>query len=189
MFLMEEDIAFALEALKKGDIILYPTDTVWGIGCDATNASAVSKVYALKQRADTKAMIVLVPEEQWILNYVAEPKPKVADYIKGITKPTTVIYESAKNLAQNLIAADGTIAIRICKANFAQQLMKAFGKPIVSTSANISGLPTPLCFKDISLDIIDGVDYVVRSEQEDTLLKQPSAIVKWEKDQLIVIRP
>ncbi len=189
MFLMEEDIAFAVEALKKGDIILYPTDTVWGIGCDATNASAVSKVYALKQRADTKAMIVLVPEEQWILNYVAEPKPKVADYIKGITKPTTVIYESAKNLAPNLIAADGTIAIRICKANFAQQLMKAFGKPIVSTSANISGLPTPLCFKDISLDIIDGVDYVVRSEQEDTMLKQPSAIVKWEKDQLIVIRP
>lgn len=189
MFLMEEDIAFAVEALKKGDIILYPTDTVWGIGCEATNASAVSKVYALKQRADTKAMIVLVPEEQWILNYVAEPEPKVADYIKGITKPTTVIYESAKNLAPNLIAADGTIAIRICKANFAQQLMKAFGKPIVSTSANISGLPTPLCFKDISLDIIDGVDYVVRSEQEDTLLKQPSAIVKWEKDQLIVIRP
>lgn len=189
MFLMEEDIAFAVEALKKGDIILYPTDTVWGIGCDATNASAVSKVYALKQRADTKAMIVLVPEEQWILNYVAEPEPKVADYIKGITKPTTVIYESAKNLAPNLIAADGTIAIRICKANFAQQLMKAFGKPIVSTSANISGLPTPLCFKDISLEIIDGVDYVVRSEQEDTLLKQPSAIVKWEKDQLIVIRP
>lgn len=189
MFLMEEDIAFAVEALKKGDIILYPTDTVWGIGCDATNASAVSKVYALKQRADTKAMIVLVPEEQWILNYVADSEPKVADYIKGITKPTTVIYESAKNLAPNLIAADGTIAIRICKANFAQQLMKAFGKPIVSTSANISGLPTPLCFKDISLDIIDGVDYVVRSEQEDTLLKQPSAIVKWEKDQLIVIRP
>lgn len=189
MFLMEEDIAFAVEALKKGDIILYPTDTVWGIGCDATNASAVSKVYALKQRADTKAMIVLVPEEQWILNYVSEPEPKVADYIKGITKPTTVIYEHAKNLALNLIAADGSIAIRICKANFAQQLMKAFGKPIVSTSANISGLPTPLCFKDISLDIIDGVDYVVRSEQEDTLLKQPSAIVKWEKDQLIVIRP
>lgn len=189
MFLMEEDIAYAVEALKKGDIILYPTDTVWGIGCDATNASAVSKVYALKLRADTKAMIVLVPEEQWILNYVAEPEPKVADYIKGITKPTTVIYEHAKSLAPNLIAADGTIAIRICKANFAQQLMKAFGKPIVSTSANISGLPTPLCFKDISLDIIDGVDYVVRSEQEDTLLKQPSAIVKWEKDQLIVIRP
>ena len=106
MFLMEEDITYALDALKKGAIILYPTDTVWGIGCDATNATAVEKVYALKQRADTKAMIVLVPEEQWILNYVAEPTPKVVDYIKGITKPTTVIYDHAKNLAQNLIAED-----------------------------------------------------------------------------------
>ncbi len=189
MFLMEEDIACALDALKKGAIMLYPTDTVWGIGCDATNPIAVAKVYALKKRADTKAMIVLVPDEQWILDYVAEPTPKVADYIKGITKPTTVIYNHAKNLAPNLIAEDGTIAIRICKSNFAQQLMKAFGKPIVSTSANVSGLPTPMCFKDISLDIIEGVSYVVRSEQEDTALKQPSAIVKWEQDQLIVIRP
>lgn len=189
MFLMEEDIAFALEALKKGGIILYPTDTVWGIGCDATNAAAVAKIYALKKRTETKSMIVLVPEEQWILDYVAEPAPKVVDYIKGITKPTTVIYEHAKNLAQNLIALDGSIAIRICKASFAAQLMKAFGKPIVSSSANISGLPTPMCFKDISLDMIEGVDYVVRTSQDETELKQPSAIVKWEEDQLIVIRP
>jgi L-threonylcarbamoyladenylate synthase len=189
MFLMEEDIARALEALEKGAIILYPTDTVWGIGCDATNAAAVAKIYTLKKRVDTKAMIVLVPEEQWILNYVAEPAPKVVDYIKGITKPTTVIYDHAKNLAANLIAPDESIAIRICKANFAFQLMKAFGKPIVSTSANISGFPTPMCFKDISLDIIEGVDYVVRTNQEDTELKQPSAIVKWNQDQLIVIRP
>ena len=96
---MEEDITNALAALKKGAIILYPTDSVWGIGADATNASAVEKIYALKKRKDTKAMIVLVPEEKWILDYVAEPAPKVADYIKGITKPTTVIYEHAKNLA------------------------------------------------------------------------------------------
>lgn len=189
MFLMQEDIACALEALNKGAIILYPTDTVWGIGCDATNPTAVEKIYALKKRADTKAMIVLVPEEKWILEYVAEPTPKVADYIKGITKPTTVIYAHAKNLAHNLIATDGSIAIRICKANFAHQLMLAFGKPIVSTSANISGLPTPACFIDISLDIIEGVAYVVKTEQEDRILKQPSAIVKWEQDQLIVIRP
>lgn len=189
MFLMEEDIAHALDTLIKGGIILYPTDTVWGIGCDATNETAVAKIYALKKRADTKAMIVLVPEEQWILNYVAEPAPKVVDYIKGITKPTTVIYEHARHLASNLIAADGSIAIRICKADFAFQLMQAFGKPIVSTSANISGLPTPMCFKDISLDILEGVHYVVRTEQEDNTLKQPSAIVKWEQDQLIVIRP
>jgi L-threonylcarbamoyladenylate synthase len=189
MFLMEEDITYALAALQKGDIILYPTDSVWGIGADATHPDAVEKIYKLKKRADSKAMIVLVPEERWILDYVAEPAPKVADYIKGITKPTTVIYDQAKNLAPNLIASDGSIAIRICKANFAQQLMQAFGKPIVSTSANISGLPTPKCFSDISLDIIEGVDYVVRSEQEDTSLKEPSAIVKWEKNQIIVIRP
>lgn len=188
MFLMEEDITNALAALKKGDIILYPTDAVWGIGADATNPAAVEKIYALKKRADTKAMIVLVPEEKWILDYVAEPAPKVADYIKGIAKPTTVIYEHAKNLAANLIASDGSIAIRICKANFAQLLMQTFGKPIVSTSANISGLPTPKCFNDISLDIIEGVDYVVRTEQEETSLKEPSAIVKWEKDQIIIIR-
>ena len=189
MFLMEEDIACALDALQQGGIILYPTDSVWGIGADATNPDAVEKIYTLKKRADSKVMIVLVPEEKWILDYVAEPAPKVADYIKGITKPTTVIYDHAKNLAPNLIATDGSIAIRICKANFAQQLMQAFGKPIVSTSANISGLPTPKCFNDISLDIIEGVDYVVRSEQEDSSLKEPSAIVKWEKDQIIIIRP
>lgn len=188
MFLMEEDITSALAALKNGSIILYPTDSVWGIGADATNPVAVEKIYALKKRADTKAMIVLVPEEKWILDYVAEPNPKVADFIKGIAKPTTVIYDDARHLASNLIATDGSIAIRICKANFAQQLMYAFGKPIVSTSANISGLPTPKCFSDISLDIIKGVDYVVRSGQEDTTLKEPSAIVKWEKDQIIIIR-
>jgi L-threonylcarbamoyladenylate synthase len=189
MFLKEEDIACALDALQKGQIILYPTDSVWGIGADATNSNAVQKIYALKKREDTKSMIVLVPEEKWILDYVAEPAPKVADYIKGITKPTTVIYDHAKNLAKNLIAPDGSIAIRICKANFAKELMQAFGKPIVSTSANISGLPTPKCFNDISLDIIEGVDYVVRSEQEDTSLKAPASIVKWEKDQIIIIRP
>jgi len=189
MFLMEEDIANALEVLRDGGLILYPTDTVWGIGCDATNSNATSKIYALKKRADTKAMIMLVPEEQWILDYVETASPIVVDYIKGISKPTTVIYENAKNLADNLIGADGTIAIRICKADFAYKLMKAFGKPIVSTSANIAGLPTPMCFKDISLDMIEGVNYVVRSHQEDTTLKQPSAIVKWEQDQLIVIRP
>lgn len=189
MYLLEEDIAMALACLQRGGIILYPTDTVWGIGCDATNAQAVNAIYRLKKRIDTKAMIVLVPKEEWILDYVAAPSPKVVDYVKGITKPTTVIYSDAKNVAHNLIASDGSIAIRICKANFASQLMNALGRPIVSTSANISGLPTPLCFNDISLDIIEGVDYVVKSEQEDTVLKQPSAIVRWEKDQLIVIRP
>lgn len=186
---MEEDIANALEVLRNGGLLLYPTDTVWGIGCDATNPNAVSKIYALKKREDTKAMIMLVPEEQWILDYVATHSPIVVDFIKGISKPTTVIYENAKNIAHNLMGTDGSVAIRICKADFANKLMKAFGKPIVSTSANIAGLPTPMCFKDISLDIIEGVDYVVQSHQEDATLKQPSAIVKWVQDQLIIIRP
>lgn len=189
MFLLEEDIVNSLEVLHNGGLILYPTDTVWGIGCDATNTNAVAKIYALKKREDAKAMIMLVPEEQWILDYVETASPIVVDYIKGISKPTTVIYENAKNLAHNLIGNDGSIAIRICKADLAFKLMKAFGKPIVSTSANIAGLPTPMCFKDISLDIIEGVDYVVKSHQEDTTLKQPSSIVKWEQDQLIIIRP
>jgi L-threonylcarbamoyladenylate synthase len=113
MFLLEEDIACALHALQKGGTILYPTDSVWGIGADATNPDAIDKIYTLKKRVDTKAMIVIVPEEKWILDYVAEPAPKVADYIKGITKPTTVIYDQAKNVAPNLIAPDGSIAIRI----------------------------------------------------------------------------
>ena len=182
--LIKEVINIAL--MKAGDSLAFFTGEK--VMMQSLNY-AVEKIYELKKRADTKAMIVLVPEEKWILDYVAEPAPKVADYIKGITKPTTVIYDQAKNVASNLIAADGSIAIRICKANFAQQLMQAFGKPIVSTSANISGLPTPKCFKDISLDIIEGVDYVVRSEQEDTSLKAPSAIVKWDKDQIIIIRP
>jgi L-threonylcarbamoyladenylate synthase len=114
----------------------------------------------------------------------------VFDYIKGIHKPTTVIYPNAKNLAPNLLAEDGTVAIRICKDKFCQSLISAFGKPIVSTSANISSYPTPLCFKDISLDIIEGVDYVVKHRQDDTKLQQPSSIVKWEQaETLTVIRP
>ena len=188
MFQNHADIKACLSILENGGILLYPTDTVWGIGCDATNEAAVSKIFTLKNRIESKAMIVLLEDETELLNYVEDQSFPIFDYIKGIHKPTTVIYEHAKNLASNLIATDGSIAIRICKANFAQQLMQAFGKPIVSTSANISGLPTPKCFSDISLDIIEGVDYVVRSEQEDTTLKEPSAIVKWENDQIIIIR-
>ena len=189
MFVYEEDIQLCLTTLQKGGIILYPTDTVWGIGCDATNEEAVAKIFTLKNRVDTKAMIILLGEEANLANYVADNNVQIFDYIKGIHKPTTVIYQKAINLAKNLVAEDGSVAIRITKDAFCKDLMKALGKPIVSTSANISGLPTPKCFKDISLDIIEGVDYVVRSEQEDTSLKAPSAIVKWEKDQIIIIRP
>jgi L-threonylcarbamoyladenylate synthase len=171
MFLMEDDLQSSIEVLRKGGLILYPTDTVWGIGCDATNEAAVAKVFDLKKRADIKSFIVLVANEESILEY------------------TTVIYEQAKGLAKNLISSDGSIAIRICKDIFCNKLIQAFGKPIVSTSANISGYPTPLSFRDISLDIKDGVDYIVRYRQDDQSIQQPSSIVKWDAEgNLMVIR-
>lgn len=190
MYLFDNDIASCLTHLQNGGIILYPTDTVWGIGCDATNASAVAKIYALKKREDSKAMIVLVAEEKMILEYVEQTDLMIFDYIKGIHKPTTVIYENAKGLAPNLVAADSSVAIRICKDSFCKQLIQLFGKPIVSTSANISGYPTPLCFSDISLDIVEGVDYVVQYRQQEQEMHSPSSIVRWDQEgNLIIIRP
>ena len=140
MFVYEEDIQSCLSTLQKGGLILYPTDTVWGIGCDATNEEAVAKIFALKNRVDTKAMIILLADETLLSQYVVDNNVQIFDYIKGIHKPTTVIYQQAKNLAINLVAADGSVAIRITKDAFCKDLMKVFGKPIVSTSANISGL-------------------------------------------------
>ena len=190
MFVYEEDIQVCLSTLQKGGMILYPTDTVWGIGCDATNEAAVAKIFALKKRVDTKAMIVLLGEEAQIAHYIADNNLQIFDYIKGIHKPTTVIYQKAMNLATNLVAEDASVAIRITKDVFCKDLLKAFGKPIVSTSANISGYPTPLCFADISVDIKEGVGYVVKHRQEETNLQMPSSIVKWdEAGNLIIIRP
>ncbi len=189
MFLLEDDLQACLKVLQSGGLILYPTDTVWGIGCDATNETAVAKVFELKKRADSKALIVLVAHEESILEYTYQTNIKIFDYIKGVHQPTTVIYEQAKALAKNLISADGSIAIRICKESFCNQLIQQFGKPIVSTSANISGYPTPLVFGDISIDIKEGVDYIVRYRQDEQSIQQPSSIVKWDAEgNLIVIR-
>ena len=189
MFQNHADIKACLSILENGGILLYPTDTVWGIGCDATNEAAVSKIFTLKNRIESKAMIVLLEDETELLNYVEDHSFQIFDYIKGIHKPTTVIYPSAKNLASNLIGEDGSVAIRICKDPFCKTLIKEFGKPIVSTSANISGYPTPMCFNDISLEIIEGVDYVVKYKQDDNEIKQPSAIIKWDAEgNLIIIR-
>jgi L-threonylcarbamoyladenylate synthase len=189
MFQNHADIKACLSILENGGILLYPTDTVWGIGCDATNEAAVSKIFTLKNRIESKAMIVLLDDETELLNYVEDHSFQIFDYIKGIHKPTTVIYPRAKNLAPNLIGEDGSVAIRICKDPFCKSLIKQFGKPIVSTSANISGYPTPMCFNDISLEIIEGVDYVVKYKQDDNEIKQPSAIVKWDTEgNLVIIR-
>ncbi len=183
------DINSCLAVLQNGGIILYPTDTVWGIGCDATNAVAVQKIYAIKQREDAKKMIVLAASERDILKYTTQPDLAVFDYLKTVTKPTTVIYEGAVGLADNIISPDGSIAIRICEDEFCRHLLKRFKKPIVSTSANISGQPSPLYFKDIEPTIITGVDYTVQYRQQDESPHQPSSIIKWEKDgTLTVIR-
>lgn len=186
----EKDIETCLKILKEGGLILYPTDTVWGIGCDATDPKAVEKIYRLKKRSDSKAMIVLVAEERDILKYVAHPDPAVFDYLQQTQKPTTVVYEGALGLADNLVGADGSIAIRICNDVFCRHLIKRFRKPIVSTSANISGEKTPFIYDYITTDIKSGVGYIVEHRQNDKTIAAPSSVVKWNKDSTItILRP
>lgn len=185
----ETDIEKCLQVLKNGGLILYPTDTVWGIGCDATNEKAVERVYALKKRPDEKAMIVLVADEREVLQYVASPDLQVFDYLQETKKPTTVIYHGAIGLADNLVAQDGSIAIRICNEEFCRHLIKRFRKPVVSTSANISGKPTAKIFTDIEDEIKDGVDYVVNYRQDDKTIAAPSSVIKWDNGKLEVLRP
>ena len=180
--MLKEEINKAIEILKQGGLILYPTDTVWGIGCDATNAEAVAKVYALKNREDSKSMIILLDTENKLQSYVSEIPDVAYDLIEYSEKPLTIIYSGAKNLASNLINTDGSIGIRIAKHDFCEQLIQRFRKPIVSTSANISGENTPKIFSEISQDIIEGVDYVVDLEQMSSEPKQPSTIMKLEAD-------
>src|SRR6188768_1043505 len=184
----ERDIENCLETLKSGGLILYPTDTVWGIGCDATNEKAVEKIYKLKKRSDEKTMIVLVADEKDIMQHVAAPDLSLFDYLDKTTKPITVVYEGALGFADNLVAKDGSIAIRICKDEFCRQLIKRFRKPIVSTSANISGAPAPKFFKEISDQIKNGVDYVVQYRRDDETISQPSSLIKWNNGKVIVLR-
>jgi L-threonylcarbamoyladenylate synthase len=178
----QNDIEHCLAALRAGGIILYPTDTVWGIGCDATNEKAVGKIYALKNRIAEKAMIVLAADEKTILEHVAAPDPRVFDYLAKTARPTTIIYTGAIGLAPNLPGPDGSIAIRICREKFCAHLIKRFRRPIVSTSANISGQPAANTFAAIDLLIKEGVDYIVKYRQDDVTIAEPSAIVKWNKD-------
>jgi len=173
-----DDIQKALEVLKKGGVILYPTDTIWGIGCDATNAKAVERVYEIKKREDSKSMLVLLENPNLILGYVDEMPDVAWDLIEFAEKPLTIIYDKAKNLATNLIADDGSVGIRITKEAFTQKLIQRFRKPIVSTSANISGQPSPQCFDEISDEIKSKVDYVVNYRQSEPENPQPSSIIK-----------
>lgn len=184
----EKDIEKCLQVLKSGGLILYPTDTIWGIGCDATNAEAVEKIYKLKKRSDEKAMIILVANEKDVLNHVAGPDLRVFDYLEKTKKPTTVIYDGAIGLAGNLVGKDGSIAIRICHEPFCRQLIIRFRKPIVSTSANISGGPVAKLFTDISDDIKNGVDYVVSYRHDDNNIAEPSSLIKWNNGVVEILR-
>lgn len=185
---MQTEILKAYEVIKEGGIILYPTDTVWGIGCDATNPEAVAKIYKLKQRAETKSMIVLMNGEKMIYNVFKEV-PEVAWQILDLSEnPTTLVLDNPRNVAPNLIAPDKTLAMRIIKEPFCFKLLERMKKPLVSTSANISGQPTPKSFKEISPEIINGVDYVVNLHR-DTIAGKPSTIIKLTSDsQVKVIR-
>ena len=177
----EEDIKNAVEVMRRGGTILYPTDTVWGIGCDATNAAAVSKVYQIKQRDDSKALICLVDSDARLQRYVRQV-PDVAwqliDSLKEGGRPTTLILDGAVNLAPNLIAADGSIGIRITSEPFSKELCYRFQKAIVSTSANISGEPAAQNYRDIDPRILEAVDYVCWSRRQEHKPHQPSSIIR-----------
>jgi L-threonylcarbamoyladenylate synthase len=174
----ENDINESLEVLQSGGIILYPTDTIWGIGCDATNMEAVKKIYQLKKREEKKSMIILAVDENMIRNYVSEASEKILSFISSSKKPTTAIFKNAVNLPSKLVNEDGSIAIRIVRDDFCIELIKQLKKPIVSTSANISGEPYPKNFEQISLEIKNGVDYIVQHRQNDYEIKSPSSIIK-----------
>lgn len=186
MMSINTEVHNAYEVIKNGGIILYPTDTVWGIGCDATNAEAVARIYALKQRDDTKSMIVLMNGEKMMYN-VFHQIPDVAWEILDLSeKPTTLILDKPKNVASNLIAEDQTLGVRLVKEPFCFKLMERMKRPLVSTSANISGQETPKTFKEISPEIIKGVDYVVNLQQ-DKICKNPSTIIKLSLDHQVKI--
>ena len=175
---MQNDLIKALEVLEEGGIILYPTDTIWGIGCDATNEKAVERIYQIKQRRNQKSMLVLLDNPNKISYYINEIPDIAWDLIELSDKPLTIIYSGAKNLASNIIAQDDSVGIRISNDTFNQKLIQKFRKPIVSTSANISGESSPLNFAEISHEIIESVDYVVQWRQDDFSKAQPSSVIK-----------
>ena len=183
----KDDLAEALRVLRGGGVIVYPTDTVWGIGCDATNEEAVQRIYALKHRADSKSMLVLIDSPAKLPYYIGEV-PDTAwalldatDNNEG-TKPLTIIYPNARNLAPNLIAEDGSIGIRITNEPFSKALCTQLRHPLVSTSANISGQPAARCFSEIAQEILDGADYVCRFRRDDDSEHEPSSIIKINAD-------
>ena len=176
--MLKQEIEKALAVLKNGGVILYPTDTVWGLGCDATNEEAVAKIAKIKGRAEDKSFIILLDTDNKLQSYVNDVPDVAYDLIEYAENPLTIIFSNAKNLAKNVINSDGSVGIRIVKHDFCQQLIQRFRKPITSTSANISGQPTAALFDEISEEIKDAVDLVVDWEQDIRTRKKPSTIMK-----------
>lgn len=184
---MIEDIKKACQVMREGGVILYPTDTIWGIGCDATNEDAVRRVYEIKQRADSKAMLVLVDSSVKVDFYVQDVPEVAWDLIEVADKPLTIIYSGARNLASNLLAEDGSVGIRVTNEDFSKRLCQQFRKAIVSTSANISGQPSPKNFSEISGEVKNAVDYIVGYRQDEMDNPKPSSIIKLDKGGVIKI--
>jgi L-threonylcarbamoyladenylate synthase len=186
--LNSDEIHIISELLQQEKVILYPTDTVWGIGCDATNFEAVTKIYSIKQREESKSLIILVDSFKMLSEYVVSIPDKAKEELEKSTRPTTIIYRNPIHLSANCIATDNTIAIRIVQDEFCKQLIKEFGKPIVSTSANISGDATPKSFSEISKTILHSVDYIVNLQQ-DKIAETSSRILRiTENNEVVVIR-
>ncbi|MBQ3656012.1 MAG: threonylcarbamoyl-AMP synthase [Bacteroidales bacterium] len=183
---MQKDIKNAVRALSEGKVILYPTDTVWGLGCDATDERAIEKIFEIKHRSANKSLIVLVSNFLMLREYVAEVPFRAVELMEEATRPITVIYPESKNLAPNLLAEDGSVGIRIPDDDFCRSLISAFGKPIVSTSANISGEKPTSVFKKLSAEIIGAADYVVSFRQDDETLAEPSSIIKVNNDGSVI---
>jgi L-threonylcarbamoyladenylate synthase len=175
---MHDEIKKTVEVLRSGGVILYPTDTVWGLGCDATNEQAVKRIFEIKKRADAKAMLVLIDNPGKLQSYVDEVPDIAWDLIEITEKPLTIIYPEARNLAPNLIAEDKSVGIRVTSEDFSKKLCAQFRKPIVSTSANVSGEPTPANFSQISDEIKSAVDFVVNFRQDELSQPKPSSIIK-----------
>lgn len=185
--MLKDEINKALEVLRQGGVILYPTDTIWGIGCDATNEEAVKRVFEIKRRADSKAMISLVDSPNRLVRYVRDIPDVAWDMMELTTKPLTIIYDNAMGLAQNMIADDGSAAFRVTSEEFSHELCYRFQKPIVSTSANISGEPSAQTFDAISDEIKEAVDYVVRYNQRCKEKHKPSGIVKIQNNGVVTV--
>jgi L-threonylcarbamoyladenylate synthase len=180
----------AVQTLHAGGLILYPTDTVWGIGCDATNAAAVAKIFALKRRTDRRSLIVLMIDSSMLRRHIVQLPAAASRAAEAATTPLTIIYPQARNLAENVPAADGSVAVRLVRHPFCEQLIRSFGQPLVSTSANISGQPAPVGFADIDGAIRCGCDFIVPPVYEGTPTRRPSSIIKIGlHEEIEIIRP